>query len=663
MGEEEQQAAAVYLNSCRQACFADIHNIVHMAGYLAICVRIHPTPIMIDLRTPGIKFEKELDLKVINYDEYRAAKVQLEGEHMDRKEEETIEMKRDLKEAKRRCGRWYKRAFDTVVKNTWREEYEILQCYWLKSENGLKYTPPNEADWRRLLEQGLEGPVAEEDAFTPGQKRSGRWYLSFLRLMELKKKMDVKLDDMKKRDEELREAYIEAYCGHFLDDNIEAKYRRDDDVIRREALVRTAVWPAIKLYQPGNGAPGGEQNGMRSWTITNGEVACHCALPRDKRKRAYNKDALKADQLRATLRAAGDDKLDGAKDAYMNSEKDLPGPYEASTKDTAEAKLKANQCFKIVKREMAKDQYESMRRKFLNAFPPKEYEDWSPDDDISARETLEDFFSPVNFEDLSDASSDQITYGYIHLAYLLHGEFEENHSDLKDESKAARRFAEDYYYHFFMPERKQKVAKDAREEAGHWHDWALDQLRNEWVGELRANFKRAFREEKRFAQRKGQKEKQVEDGYWTERLEEIYGPEGHPATLTTGRNHHAQKYLAFLRLKVLMEETGVTATDVLDTPTQKPFMTVRVLDSTGYPTTATKLAHLRSAYIKEHYHFYLHLEQSLVVDLKDDEPLEYDYTRDYTTLGEHLNGITGVTGISWSTPRQLPCTLVLRQCK
>lgn len=112
---------------------------------------------------------------------------------MDRKDKEAKEMKRDLEEAKRKCGTWYRMAFDTVMKNTWREEYELLQYYWLKSENGLKYTPQNESDWRRLLEQGLENRDAEVKPSTPEQKKFGMWYLSFLRLKDLEKEMDVKL--------------------------------------------------------------------------------------------------------------------------------------------------------------------------------------------------------------------------------------------------------------------------------------------------------------------------------------------------------------------------------------------------------------------------------------------------------------------------------------
>lgn len=44
----------------------------------------------------------------------------------------------------------------------------------------------------------------------------------------------------------------------------------------------------LKLYQPGDGDPRGEQNWMRSWTVTKGEAACHCAVPKDKVKTTYD---------------------------------------------------------------------------------------------------------------------------------------------------------------------------------------------------------------------------------------------------------------------------------------------------------------------------------------------------------------------------------------
>lgn len=53
-----KEQEAVYINSCCESHFVAIHNIFSMAAYLAISVRIHPTPIMVVLCTPGIRFEK-----------------------------------------------------------------------------------------------------------------------------------------------------------------------------------------------------------------------------------------------------------------------------------------------------------------------------------------------------------------------------------------------------------------------------------------------------------------------------------------------------------------------------------------------------------------------------------------------------------------------------
>lgn len=48
-----------------------------MAAYLAISIRIHATLIMVVLRAPGIRFEKALEINVVNYDEYQKAKNRL----------------------------------------------------------------------------------------------------------------------------------------------------------------------------------------------------------------------------------------------------------------------------------------------------------------------------------------------------------------------------------------------------------------------------------------------------------------------------------------------------------------------------------------------------------------------------------------------------------
>ena len=56
-------------------------------------------------------------------------------------------------------------------------------------------------------------------------------------------------------------------------------------------------------------------------------------------------------------------------------------------------------------------------------------------------------------------------------------------------------------------------------------------------------------------------------------------------------------------------------------------------------STSAKLAELRATYIEKNFPFFVRLPTALKVDLAENEPLEYGYTRDYVTLGKHLDDV------------------------
>lgn len=152
-GASFKEQEGVYINSCRESHFVAIHNIVSMAAYLAISIRIHRTPIIVVLRTPGISFEKALEMNVVNYDEYKEAKNRLKSVYC--KEREISAIDDDIKEGKRIAEKWFNYVFKSLMGDTWKKDKEYLlwafNCYAPRAA-----MPSGEEAWKRLLEDCLE---------------------------------------------------------------------------------------------------------------------------------------------------------------------------------------------------------------------------------------------------------------------------------------------------------------------------------------------------------------------------------------------------------------------------------------------------------------------------------------------------------------------------
>lgn len=113
-----------------------------------------------------------------------------------------------------------------------------------------------------------------------------------------------------------RELYIQTHKWKFYEWN--GENLKDNEFFKeRESLIKTAVWPSINIYKPGDGKRGGEHNGLRIYTIQKSQVACHWVVPRDKRSFTFSLDAWM--ESKQTQRAISDYNNDilriGAQDA------------------------------------------------------------------------------------------------------------------------------------------------------------------------------------------------------------------------------------------------------------------------------------------------------------------------------------------------------------
>lgn len=95
----------------------------------------------------------------------------------------------------------------------------------------------------------------------------------------------IDTDEPKTGSEEERSQYTEKEKAKFYTWTAEDLPEREI-YKERKSLIKTAIWPSIKIYSPGNGEKGGEHKGnkgMSVYTIQKSQISGHWVVPRGDR--------------------------------------------------------------------------------------------------------------------------------------------------------------------------------------------------------------------------------------------------------------------------------------------------------------------------------------------------------------------------------------------